>query len=94
MTRSRPFIAAALAFLALLAVYFGLLTLVSGWRFTAEQFAAYWGYVVALAAGFGIQVGLYSRLKGLVHGAAGQRTVVAFRARPRRPRWFPAVRTI
>lgn len=77
MTRSRPFVAATLAFLALLAVYFGLLTLVSGWRFTAEQSAIYWPYVIALAAGFGIQVGLYSRLKGLVRGAAGRRTVVA-----------------
>ena len=77
MTRSRPFAAALLAGLALLGVYFGLLTLVSGWGFTIEQFGTYWYYVVALAAGFGMQVGLYFRLKGLVHSTAGHRTVVA-----------------
>ena len=77
MTGSHPFLAALLATGALLAVYFVMLTLISGWRFTVEQFSAYWYYVLALAAGFGIQIGLYVRLRAHLHGTAAHRTVVA-----------------
>lgn len=55
-----------MAFLALLTIYFLILTLVSGWRFAQEQFAQFWFYVISLALGFGIQVGLYSYLKSIV----------------------------
>jgi len=65
------------AALALLAVYFGLLTLVSGWPFTVEQFASFWPYIVALAVGFGIQIALYGYLRRLVHGTAAHGKVVA-----------------
>lgn len=34
----KPLAAGTLAFCALLTVYFGVLTLVSGWSFTASQF--------------------------------------------------------
>ena len=47
----------------LLGVYFGILTLVSGWQFTIEQFAGLWSFIVTLAAGFGVQVGLYTYLR-------------------------------
>ncbi len=56
----------AFASLALLLVYFVIVSLVSGWNFMLEQFAKYWYFVVTLAAGFGIQVGLYSYLKSIV----------------------------
>lgn len=55
-----------LAFLALLSVYFLILTLVSGWKFTLDQFKEFWYYIVSLALGFGIQFGLYSHLKNIV----------------------------
>jgi len=67
----------ALAFGALLAVYFGALTAISGWRFTAEQFADFWYYILPLAAGFGLQVALYSRLRQLLHGAKAGRGLLA-----------------
>jgi len=63
--------------LALLALYFGLLTLVSGWSFTLEQFAAYWPFVVALAVGFGVQVALFLHLRQLVRGSPAHGKVVA-----------------
>jgi len=66
-----------LAAAALLGVYFGLLTLVSGWAFTLEQFALFWPYVVALAAGFGLQVALFVYLRRLVSGANAHGKVVA-----------------
>jgi P-type Cu+ transporter len=65
------------AFAVLLAVYFGLVGLVSGWAYTVEQFAMYWPFLTALAAGFGIQMGLYTYLKRLVAHPSASRGVVA-----------------
>jgi len=59
----RPLAVGALAMLAMLAIYFSVLTLVSGWDFTVSEFSKYWYYVVALALGFGIQLGLYIDLR-------------------------------
>ena len=67
----------ALASGMLLAVYFGALTLVSGWSFTVNQFSEFWYYIVPLAAGFGIQVALYVRLRQVVSRAKETGTVVA-----------------
>ena len=70
--------AGVLAFALLLGVYFGVLTLVSGWEFTLGQFAAFWHFTVALAAGFGVQVGLYTYLRGVTrHGKAGKVAAVS-----------------
>ena len=66
-----------LALVALLAVYFGLLTLVSGWEITQDQFALFWPYIVALAGGFGVQVGLFVYLRGLLSGSGAHGKVVA-----------------
>lgn len=73
----RSFAAGTVAFGALLTAYFGLLTLVSGWSFTASQFADYWYYVLALSAGFGVQIGLYTYLKQLALHHEHCRSVVA-----------------
>ena len=51
----------------LLAVYFLVLTLVSGWQFAESQFGQFWYFIVSLALGFGIQFGLYVHLKYLIH---------------------------
>jgi len=66
-----------LACVALLGVYFGLLALVSGWEFTQDQFALFWPYIVALAAGFGVQVGLFVYLRRLLSGSGAHGKVVA-----------------
>lgn len=63
---ARPVSFGALAFVLMLAVYFGVLTLVSGWSFTLDQFAQFWYFIVPLAIGFGIQVGLFTSLRVLV----------------------------
>jgi Cu+-exporting ATPase len=60
-----PLVGGMLAVAALLGLYFGALTLVSGWSFTVSQFGEFWSYIVALAAGFGLQVGLYLHLRQL-----------------------------
>lgn len=51
---------------ALLIVYFTVLTLISGWNFTISQFSQFWYFIVTLALGFGIQIGLYTNLRGLI----------------------------
>lgn len=65
-----------LASSVLLGVYFAVLTLVSGWSFTKEQFADYWYFIVSLAVGFGIQIALYQYIKSLVHSGKGMGKVV------------------
>ncbi|MEK7621631.1 MAG: hypothetical protein AAB415_00450 [Patescibacteria group bacterium] len=53
-----------------------MLTLVSGWGYAQSQFADYWYFIVSLAAGFGIQIGLYHYIKSLVHEGRGMGKVV------------------
>jgi Cu+-exporting ATPase len=74
---ARPTGFGALAFGVLLAVYFGALTLVSGWNFTLSQFSDFWYYILPLAAGFGIQVALYVRLRQVISQARQSGTMVA-----------------
>jgi Cu+-exporting ATPase len=76
-TIAKPAGFGALAFGALLAVYFGALTAISGWKFTAEQFTEFWYYILPLAAGFGLQVALYTRLRRLLHGPGAGRGMLA-----------------
>lgn len=45
-----------LASAILLGVYITVLTLVSGWDFTVDQFSQFWYFVLVLAIGFGVQV--------------------------------------
>lgn len=55
-----------IAFVLMLAVFFGVVSLVSGWAFTLEQFVEFRVFIIALALGFGVQVGLYTALRQLV----------------------------
>ena len=65
------------ATMILLTFYFGVLSLVSGWSFTVQQFSAFWPFIVALAFGFGIQVGLFFFLRRAVHAAGSGKVMVA-----------------
>ena len=73
----RPLRYGAAASGLMLAVYFAALTLVSGWAFTVRQFAQFWFFVVPLAVGFGVQVGLFVYLRGLVGRSKPSGTLVA-----------------
>ena len=58
MQRDIPYkaiVSGVLASTLLLGMYFLILTLVSGWGFTQEQFFDFWYFIVSLAVGFGIQ---------------------------------------
>jgi Cu+-exporting ATPase len=74
----RPVFFGALASLTMLGIYFAALSAVSGWSFTVSEFARFWLYVVALALGFGIQIGLYVHLRQqLMHHHGGGKLVAA-----------------
>lgn len=74
----KPLVIGTLATAVMLAVYFGVLTLVSGWDFTVSQFGEFWYYVLPLTFGFGIQIGLYVHLRQrLANHHTGGKMVVA-----------------
>lgn len=77
MAWNRPIAYGAVAASLLLVVYFLLLTLVSGWEFTLDQFFQYWYFVVALAVGFGAQIAMYLRLRHVTYHGDGSGKVVA-----------------
>lgn len=64
---TKPLIWGILASLILLGIYFLILDLVSGWSFTLEQFFQNWYFIISLAIGFGIQIGLYVYLKNAIY---------------------------
>ncbi len=49
----------------LLLLYFLVLSSLSGWSGAVDQFSAYWYFVIALSAGFGVQIGLYTYLRAI-----------------------------
>lgn len=55
-----------LAAAGLLTLYAVTMTLLNGWKATVEQFGALWYLMVPLSIGFGIQVGLYTKLKATI----------------------------
>lgn len=63
--------------LVLLGIYFGVVSLISGWSFAVTQFSSFWYYITSLAAGFGIQIGLYSYLKRVIHRQDGSGKALA-----------------
>ena len=75
----RPIQFGTAALVLLLAVYFGVVGLISGMSFALEQFAEFWYFIVPLALGFGVQVGLFIHLKNIVgqHGASGKVVAVS-----------------
>lgn len=64
--KTKILMSSCVAVASLLLVYFAVVTAVSGFTFALSQFASYWYFLVSLAAGFGVQVGLYLYLKYLV----------------------------
>ena len=63
----------------LLGVYLAVLGVVSGWSYALEQFETFWPFVLALSAGFGIQVAFYLHLRHVARhqDASGKMVAVA-----------------
>ncbi len=60
---SKPILYGIFASAGLLGLYAMVMTIFSGWSAAVDQFSTLWYLMVPLAAGFGIQVGLYTKLK-------------------------------
>lgn len=74
---SRPWELGALACGLLLGAFFAAVSLVSGWRFALSQLSEFWYYIVPLAAGFGVQVALFVKLRELLRPGRGAGSLVA-----------------
>ena len=74
---AREVVSGALAAAAMLAIYFSVLSLITGWSYTVSEFVRFWPYVLALALGFGLQIGLYMHLRHQVAHHHGGGTMVA-----------------
>ncbi len=59
----------------LLAIYAAIVSLLSGWDFMLTQFSRFWYFIISLAIGFGVQVGLYSYLKNAVYHNTSERVL-------------------
>lgn len=66
-----------LATVGLLGFYFLILSLVSDWAFAVDQFATFRYYIISLAIGFGIQIGLYTYLRSAIQSHCSSGKVVA-----------------
>lgn len=77
MSTLKPLLFGTVAFIAMLAVYFAVVGLISGLDFTLAQFARFWPFLIPLALGFGIQIGLYTYLRALIGRADTSGRVVA-----------------
>jgi cation transport ATPase len=64
----KPYLFGVTAAVGVIAFYLGLLTIVSDWYNAASQFAQYWGWIIALALGLGIQSTLFSYIKVQLKG--------------------------
>lgn len=62
---------------ALLAVYFVAVGFISDLPFAVSQFKKFWYYIVPLAVGFGIQLGMFSYLRQAVKSGQGTGKVLA-----------------
>jgi hypothetical protein len=61
--KGRPLIYGIMAALAMIGFYIGLITLTSDWYNAKAQFSDYRWWLIALAAGLGLQVGLFTRTR-------------------------------
>lgn len=68
----RPVVFGAVAALALIIFYLGIITLAQGWGHAIQQLGDDRWFVGAIVAGFGVQVGLFTYLRGMhTRAAAG-----------------------
>ena len=63
-----PVLWGAAAALVVVAFYLGLITLTSDWSYAVYQFSQYGGWVIALAVGLSLQVGLFTLMRSLMAG--------------------------
>ena len=64
----KPFLFGVTAAAGVIGFYLSLLTIVSDWYNAKSQLSQYWGWIMALALGLGVQATLFSYIKGQLKG--------------------------
>ena len=77
LVSKKPVIVGILGTLVLLVIYFTAVNLISDTQFVISQFKKFWYYIVTLAIGFGIQVGLYTYLRQAIRSTEGSGKMLA-----------------
>ncbi len=72
-----PAMIGAIATLSLMTLYLIILTLFNSFSHAVEEFAKWWYFLIPIATGFGIQVGLYSHIRNLMTEKIGVTGVAA-----------------
>ena len=72
----KPIACGLVATVAMLALYFLVVGAISGWPFATSQFVLYWYFIISMATGFGVQIGLFSYIKQLVVSGRGSGKVL------------------
>src|SRR3989344_824898 len=73
----KAFVWGLIGMVALLVIYFTVISLISGWSFALSQFSDFWYFIISLALGFGVQIGLYAYLRNVIKIKSGSGKVVA-----------------
>ncbi len=73
----KPVSVGILGTLTLLVIYFTVVSLISDTQFAVSQFNKFWYYIVTLAIGFGVQVGLYTYLRQAIRSTEGSGKILA-----------------
>jgi len=73
---TKPILYGTLASIFLIGIYFVVVGLISKPSFAISQWSQYWYFIVSLAVGFGIQMGLYVYLKNEVSNMQGSGKVL------------------
>lgn len=72
-----PIMAGSVSAAGMVAFYLGAASLTASWDFARAELARTWPYVGALAAGFGLQVGLYLHLRAIAQTLRSKAVVAA-----------------
>ncbi len=75
--KMRPFEFGAAGAIALLAVYFILLSVLNSFSHAIDQFFGLWYWILALSVGFGVQIGLYAHIRQAMCVNTGAGTEIA-----------------
>lgn len=64
----KPYLFGVITAAGVIGFYLGLLTMVSDWNNATSQFGQYWGWIIALALGLGVQASLFFHIKDKLKG--------------------------
>ena len=77
MKSNKPVIFGLLGGLALLSIYFIILSIANSFEHVIEQFKSLWYFIILIVAGFGIQIGFFVYIKEYIKVKKSETSIVA-----------------